>query len=57
MLITWESGINCGIAQETSFYPTPWIQEIKLPDHYADVPNESFYLDQLGNLFLGKYGI
>jgi len=54
LLITWESGINCGIAQETSFYPTPWIQEIKLPDHYADVPNESFYLDQLGNLFLGK---
>ncbi|MCK4750702.1 MAG: hypothetical protein KAT15_26775, partial [Bacteroidales bacterium] len=54
MLVTWESGFNWGIAQETSFYPTPWIQEIKLPDHYADIPNESFYLDRLGNLFLGK---
>jgi adenylate cyclase len=54
LLITWEHGFNCGIAQESIFYPTPWIQEIKLPDFYDDIPNESFYLDHLGHLFLGK---
>ncbi|MCK4748438.1 MAG: hypothetical protein KAT15_15410 [Bacteroidales bacterium] len=54
LLITWEPGIKCGIAQDTSFYLTPWIQEINLPSQYADIPNESFYLDELGHLFLGK---
>ncbi len=52
--VTCESSFNCGIAQHSSYYPTPWIQEIKLPDHYADIPNKSFYKDHLGQLFLGK---
>jgi adenylate cyclase len=42
------------MAQESTSYPTPWIQEIKLLAYYADIPNVSFYLDQLGNLYLGK---
>ena len=54
LLITCEPGFNCGMAQDISFYPIPWIQEIILPDLYADIPNESFFLDQFGHLFLGK---
>ncbi|MCK5137183.1 MAG: hypothetical protein KAR19_15470 [Bacteroidales bacterium] len=42
------------MAQETYLYHTPWIQEIKLPSQYTDIPNRSFYLDDLGHLFIGK---
>jgi len=54
LLLTWESGFNCGMAQERSFSLTPWIQEIKLPSQYRDIPNKSFYLDNNGHLFVGK---
>ena len=54
LLIAWEPGFNRGMAQERSFYLTPWIQEIKLPSQYNDIPNESFYLDDFGHLFIGK---
>ena len=54
LLITWEPCFNCGMAQETSSYLTPWIQEIKLPTQYRDIPNESFYLDDMGSLLVGK---
>ncbi len=49
-----ESCFIWGIAQDQSLYTHPWIQEVNLPDHLADIPNSSFYLDQEGNLFLGK---
>jgi len=42
------------MAQESSFDLIPWIQEIKLPSQYSDIPNKSFYLDNLGHLFVGK---
>jgi len=32
----------------------PWIQEIKLPDVYSEIPNHSFFIDSMGTLFLGK---
>ena len=54
LLITWEPGFNYGMAQERSYYLTPWIQEIKLPSQYKDIPNESIFLDNLGHLFIGK---
>ena len=54
MFITHASCFNRGFAQTTSFYPLPWIQEIKLPDHYLDIPNRSFHLDGQGRIFLGK---
>ena len=54
LLITWEPCFNCGMAQESSSYLTPWIQEIKLPSQYSDIPNKSIYLDHLGHLFIGK---
>lgn len=54
ILIACESSFTWGIAQDRSLYPHPWIQEINLPDHLADIPNASFYLDQQENLFLGK---
>jgi adenylate cyclase len=54
VLITWETCSSCGLAQGSGTYPVPWIQEIKLPDHYTDIPNCSFYLDRFGHLFLGK---
>ena len=54
LLITWEPGFNRGMAQGIITYPTPWIQEIEIPDHYADIGNESFFLDRLGHLFIGK---
>jgi len=52
--MTCESGINRGIAQDLPHIPHPWIQEINLPAHFTDIPNESIYLDKDGNLFLGK---
>jgi len=35
-------------------YLTPWIQEIKLPARFADIPPRSFFPDELGHIFLGK---
>jgi len=35
-------------------YLTPWIQEIKLPSRFADIPPRSFFPDELGHIFLGK---
>jgi len=54
LLIACEHCFNWGIAQDRSLYLTPWIQEIKLPSQYNDIPNESFYLDDYGHLFIGK---
>ena len=33
---------------------TPWIQEINLPFQYNEIPNETFFRDQQGNIFIGK---
>ncbi|MDF1573656.1 MAG: adenylate/guanylate cyclase domain-containing protein [Bacteroidales bacterium] len=33
---------------------TPWIQEINLPAPYNEIPNETFYRDHGGTLFIGK---
>jgi len=52
--MTWEPGFRSGMAQESDLYHTPWIQEIKLPSQYNDIPHESFFLDDLGHLFIGK---
>ncbi|MFH0756458.1 MAG: adenylate/guanylate cyclase domain-containing protein [Bacteroidota bacterium] len=57
VFVTCESCFNWGIAQNSTFYPTPWIQEIELPDQYVDIPNKSFFLDHLGHLFLGKENV
>ncbi|MEN8156399.1 MAG: adenylate/guanylate cyclase domain-containing protein [Bacteroidota bacterium] len=54
MFIACEPCFNCGIAQNSAIYPTPWTEEIKLPGHLAHIPNNSFYLDDSGHLFLGK---
>ena len=54
LLLTWEPGFNCGLAQDSGLYQTPWIQEIKFPSQYSDIPNVSFFKDDLGHLFLGK---
>ena len=52
--MTCESCFNRGIAQVHNFYLQPWIQEINLPQHFNDIPNNSFHLDGNKNLFLGK---
>lgn len=54
LLITWEAGFNSGLAQESDPYLTPWIQEIKPPFQYSDIPNVSFYKDNLSRIFIGK---
>jgi hypothetical protein len=54
MLITWETSSSCGLAKDSRAYPTPWIQEIKLPGYFTDIPNRSFYLNRFGHLFVGK---
>ncbi len=54
LLITCVSGINQGIAQESKLQLTPWIQEINLPSQYSEIPNETFFRDHLGTLFVGK---
>jgi len=54
ILITCESGFIRGIAQDQSYFPHPWIQEINLPEPFSDIPNTSFYLNHNGFLFLGK---
>ena len=54
LIITCESGFNRGFTKGKQVYLTPWIQEIKLPSRYTDIPNRSFFLDDLGHIFLGK---
>ena len=54
LLIACESTFNIGIAQVHNFYAHPWIQEINLPEHFNDIPNNSFHFDGNKNLFLGK---
>lgn len=54
MLITCESSIKCGFAQQSNLELIPWIQEINLPSQYGDIPNETFYRDRHGTLFIGK---
>jgi len=45
---------NWGLAQESKLRMTPWIQEINLPSQYSEIPNETFFRDQSGTLFVGK---
>lgn len=54
LFITCESGFNRGLTKGKSIYLTPWIQEIRLPSQYADIPNKSLFLDDFGHIFLGK---
>jgi len=54
MLITCESSINWGFTQQSDLDLIPWIQEINLPSQYSDIPNETFYRDRQGTLFIGK---
>ncbi len=54
LFTAWVSGINTGYSQQRSYYLTPWIQEVELPDTYREMANESIYLDHHGNLYLGK---
>ena len=54
LLITCETCINHGIAQESKLHLTPWIQEINLPSQYSEIPNETFFRDHRGTLFIGK---
>jgi adenylate cyclase len=54
LLITCESSINWAFAQNGTLHLTPWIQEINLPSQYSEIPNETFYCDNLGTLFIGK---
>jgi len=46
--------MNCGFAQEVRLQMTPWIQEINLPSQYSEIPNEAFYRNHRGTLFIGK---
>jgi adenylate cyclase len=54
LLITCESGMKWGFAQQSDLHLTPWIQEINLPPQYSEIPNETFYRDRQGTLFIGK---
>ena len=54
LLITCESCINWGFAQQSDLHLTPWIQEINLPSQYSEIPNETFFRDTEGTLFIGK---
>jgi adenylate cyclase len=54
LFITCGTCLNIGKAQSREIFPTPWIQEIELPEYYSDIPNCSFYLDSSGHIFLGK---
>ncbi len=33
---------------------TPWLQEINLPAEYKEIPNETFFRNQQGTIFIGK---
>jgi len=54
LLITCESGFNRGFAQEHKLYQSPWMEEIILPSPNQDIPNETFFRNHLGTLFIGK---
>ncbi len=54
LLITCVSCINCGFAQQNDLQMTPWIQEINIPSQYSEIPNETFFRNQQGTLFIGK---
>jgi len=54
LLITCETSINRGLAQSYDLQLSPWIQEIKLPDEHREVPNQTFFCDPFGTLFIGK---
>ncbi len=54
LVIACESSFNRGIAQDYTIFPHPWIQEINLPQEFADIPNQSFYLDRNDVLYIGK---
>jgi adenylate cyclase len=54
LLIACESFISQGFAQQGDLKLTPWIQEINLPFQYSEIPNETFYRDPRGTLFIGK---
>ena len=52
--ITCETCINRGLAQSHKLRMSPWIQEITLPAPYRDMPNQTFFRDPTGILFIGK---
>jgi class 3 adenylate cyclase len=54
LLIACESGFNRGFAQENKLYQTPWMEEIILPSPNQDIPNETFFRNHIGTLFIGK---
>jgi len=54
LLITCESSFKWGLAQQNDLHLSPWIQEINLPSQYSAFPNETFFRDMEGNLFIGK---
>ena len=54
LLITCESCINWALAQQSDLHLTPWIQEVNLPSQYSEIPNETFFRDRHGTLFIGK---
>ncbi len=54
LLIACETCFNRGFAQQSELHLTPWIQEINLPSQFSEIPNETFYRDQGGTLFIGK---
>ncbi len=54
LLITCESCFNRGFAQAEKLYLSPWIQEINLPSQYSEIPNETFFRDREGALYIGK---
>ena len=54
LITACESSLTRGIAQDYTLFPHPWIQEINLPQDFADIPNQSFYLDGNVSLFIGK---
>ena len=54
VLIACESSIIWGFAQQSDLDLIPWIQEINLPSQYGEIPNETFYRDRHGTLYIGK---
>ena len=54
LLITCETCVNRGFAQQSDLWLTPWIQEINLPSPYNEIPNETLFRDLHGTLFIGK---
>ncbi len=54
LLIACETCFNRGFAQQSELHLTPWIQEINLPSQYSEIPNETFFRDLEGTLFIGK---